>query len=198
MGCSPPTTECSEGWVPTELMTPVGVPPRSQVPCGHEVWPHRPPGDPGWTPLPTAWGFWGVPVSFAGGETEAGGSPSAGLYVGCPLAKPSSPASPNLTWAGAAPPLPQRLGARLPPPRRVRLGEQRALIAADSCSALAGCVPPFPRGPRGRQHGRRTQAPSLWSGWGSQGWGSQGWGGPSSTAAAADPRGLILLLPAAP
>lgn len=74
--------------------------------------------------------------------------------------KPSPSAPPNPPWAGPG-----------PPARRVRSGEQRALIAADSrCSAPAGAAP-WPC-PRGRRH---TRSPAL----------PGGSGGPSPAAAAA-------------
>ncbi|XP_063212298.1 collagen alpha-1(I) chain-like [Chroicocephalus ridibundus] len=150
-------------------------------PPGASFGPTDPLGEPGGVPAqppPHRWGISGevthsppgtIPtLSFAGGETEAGWTPRAGLQRGCPHQDQfSCPPGSALGWRW---PPRLRLGARLPPPRRVRLGEQRALIGADSCSALAGCVPPFPRGPRGRQAADGRRPLSRWSGRGSWGW----------------------------
>lgn len=96
------------------------------------------------------WSFWGVTPRpkhnshpFAVGKLR---QPHTGLQRGSP--SPSAP--PDPPWAGPG-----------PPARRVRSGEQRALIAADSCCSAPARRCALPQGPRGR---RQTRSPSPSSG----------------------------------
>ncbi|XP_053854932.1 putative transmembrane protein ZNF593OS [Vidua macroura] len=82
------------------------------------------------------WSFWGVTLHpkhnshpFTDGKLR---QPHTGLQRGLPIVKPSPSAPPNPPWAGPG-----------PPARSVRSGEQRALIAADSCCSVpARCLRP--------------------------------------------------------
>lgn len=101
------------------------------------------------------WSFWGVTplaqsITHTPSQVGKLRQPHTGLRRDLPIAEPSPSAPPDPPWAGVG-----------PPARRVRSGEQRALIAADSCcSAPARCCA-LPEGPRGR---RQTRSPSPCSG----------------------------------